>query len=149
VNIQQSSIEAAALISATLEAAILNCDSPLPCLFCPHQRSIFNNPSTASFPLAVAECNSRKTTPEQQVGFSTVSGCPIVTIVFTCTLQLHQTCSVLLQKQIHRRSIGQTERREYQWRTRRNEKGEENSRPPCFSYHLRSCIEVSPASFTF
>jgi hypothetical protein len=85
VNIQQFSIEAAALISATPEAAILNCDSPLPCRFCPHQRSIFNKPSTVSFPLAVVECNSRTTTPEQQVGFSTVSGCSIVTIVFTYT----------------------------------------------------------------
>jgi hypothetical protein len=36
VNIQQSSIEAAALISETPEATILNCDSPLPCRFCSH-----------------------------------------------------------------------------------------------------------------
>jgi hypothetical protein len=40
VNIQKSSIEAAALISATPEATILNRDNPLPCRLCSHQRSV-------------------------------------------------------------------------------------------------------------
>jgi hypothetical protein len=65
VNIQQSSIEAAALISATPEATILNCDSPLPCRFCSHQRCVFKKPSTASFPLAIAACTSRTITPQK------------------------------------------------------------------------------------
>ena len=65
IYIQQSSIEAAALISATPEAAILNRDSPLPCRFHPNQRSVFNRPNTASFPLAAATCNSRTTTPQR------------------------------------------------------------------------------------
>jgi hypothetical protein len=37
VNIQQSSIEAVALISETPEATIVSRDSPLPCLICSHQ----------------------------------------------------------------------------------------------------------------
>jgi hypothetical protein len=45
------------------------------------------------------------------VGFSTVSGCSIVTIVFTHTLQLHQTRLVLLQKHIHKNEEAQDKRR--------------------------------------
>jgi len=49
--------------AATPEATILNRDIPSPCSFCSHQCCIFNKPSTASFPLATATCNSRTTTP--------------------------------------------------------------------------------------
>jgi len=48
---------------------------------------------------------------EQQVGFSTVSDCSITIIVFTHTLQLHQTRPVLLQKQIHKNEKAQDKRR--------------------------------------
>jgi hypothetical protein len=140
VNIQQSSIEAAALISATLEAIILNCDNPLPCRLCSHRHNV--SAPQASLWQQQHATPGRPHHREQQVGFSTVSSYLIVTIVFARTLKLHKIRSVLLQKLIHKENKGAQDK----WRGGNTSGEQEETRKEDKAANQSSSTSISMAS---